>query len=109
MNSSFEMITTLQYHLKAAHTELDAFYSGEKYVRMEEQHLVQVRTLERKIAKLEAAVAKERSHSITIRDQWFEIFEQLQKECDRKIAKAEKRQHLWKKGQFVPKDSGMRL
>ena len=53
MNSSFEMITTLQYRLKAAHTE--------------------------------------------------------QKECDRKIAKAEKRQHLWKKGQFVPKDSGMRL
>ena len=25
--------------------------------------------------RLEAAVAKEHSHAITIRDQWFEIFE----------------------------------
>ncbi|WP_461882811.1 hypothetical protein [Roseburia intestinalis] len=46
---------------------------------MEKQHLTQVRALERRIAKLEAAVAKEHSHAITIRNQWFEIFEQLQK------------------------------
>ncbi|WP_461884383.1 hypothetical protein [Roseburia intestinalis] len=45
----------------------------------EKQHLTQVRALERRIAKLEAAVAKEHSHAITIRNQWFEIFEQLQK------------------------------
>ena len=35
MNSSFEYITTLQYRLKAATTELAAFKSGEKYIQME--------------------------------------------------------------------------
>lgn len=97
MNRSFERITTLQYRLKAAQAELAAFYSGEKYVRMEEQRLTQVRALERKVANLEAAVAKEHSHAITIRNQWFEMFEQLQKECDRKIAKAEKKAALMEK------------
>lgn len=49
-----------------------------------------MRALERRIAKLEAAVAKEHSHAITIWNQWFEIFEQLQKECDRMVAEAVK-------------------
>ena len=97
MSSSWEIITTLQYRLKAAHQELDAFYSGEKYVRMEKQRLAQVRVLECKVAKLEASVAKEHSHAITIRNQWFEIFEQLQKECDRKVAEAEKKAALMEK------------
>lgn len=97
MSSSWEIITTLQYRLKAAHQELDAFYSGEKYVRMEEQRLAQVRALECKVAKLEASVAKEHNHAITIRNQWFEIFEQLQKECDRKVAEAEKKAALMEK------------
>ena len=75
MGNSFETITVLQYRLKAAQEELAAFQSGEKYIRMEKQHLTQVRALERRIAKLEAAVAKEHSHAITLRNQWFEIFE----------------------------------
>lgn len=64
MGNSFETITVLQYRLKAAQEELAAFQSGEKYIRMEKQHLTQVRALERRIAKLEAAVAKEHSHAI---------------------------------------------
>lgn len=64
---------------------------------MEKQHLTQVRALERRIAKLEAAVAKEHSHAITIRNQWFEIFEQLQKECDRMVAEAVKKADMMEK------------
>lgn len=56
-----------------------------------------MRALERRIAKLEAAVAKEHSHAITIRNQWFEIFEQLQKECDRRVAQAEKKAAVMEK------------
>ena len=32
MNSSFEYTTTLEYRLKAAKAELEAFKSGEKYI-----------------------------------------------------------------------------
>ena len=97
MGNSFETITVLQYRLKEAQEELAAFQSGEKYIRMEKQHLTQVRALERRIAKLEAAVAKEHSHAITIRNQWFEIFEQLQKECDRMVAEALKKAAVMEK------------
>ena len=97
MGNSFEAITVLQYRLKAAQEELAAFQSGEKYIRMENQHLTQVRALERRIAKLEVAVAKEHSHAITIRNQWFEIFEQLQKECDRMVAEALKKAAVMEK------------
>ena len=97
MGNSFETITVLQYRLKAAQEELAAFQSGEKYIRMENQHLTQVRALERRIAKLEVAVAKEHSHAITIRNQWFEIFEQLQKECDRMVAEALKKAAVMEK------------
>lgn len=97
MGNSFETITVLQYRLKEAQEELAAFQSGEKYIRMEKQHLTQVRALERRIAKLEAAVAKEHSHAIMIRNQWFEIFEQLQKECDRMVAEAVKKADMMEK------------
>lgn len=88
-----------------AYEELAAFKSGEKYIRMEEQYLTQVRAMERRIAKLEAAVAKEHSHAITIRNQWFEIFEQLQKECDRMVAEAVKKPDIMEKRQPVQKNS----
>ena len=97
MGNSFETITVLQYRLKEAQEEIAAFQSGEKYIRMEKQHLTQVRALERRIAKLEAAVAKEHSHAITIWNQWFEIFEQLQKECDRMVAEAVKKADMMEK------------
>lgn len=58
MGNSFETITVLQYRLKAAQEELAAFQSGKKYIRMEKQHLTQVRALERRIAKEESVEAK---------------------------------------------------
>ena len=97
MNSSFEYITALEYRLRAAKAELDAFKSGEQYIRMEELRLKEIRSLEHKIDVLEKELAKAHSHAITIRNQWFEVFEQLQKECDRKVAKAQKEARLMEK------------
>ena len=106
MGNSFETITVLQYRLKEAQEELAAFQSGEKYIRMEKQHLTQVRALERRIAKLEAAVAKEHSHAITIWNQWFEIFEQLQKRMRPYGCRSSKKGgYDGKKGPSVQKDS----
>lgn len=104
MGNSFETITVLQYRLKAAQEELAAFQSGEKYIRMEKQHLTQVRALERRIAKLEAAVAKEHSHAITIRNQWFEILNS----CKRMRPygrRSSKKADMMEKGPSVQKNS----
>lgn len=86
MNSSFEYITTLEYRLKAATTEVEAFKSGDKYIKMQEEHLKEIRYLERIIKKLEEEISIGHRETVTVRNQWFEIFEELQKEFERKLS-----------------------
>ena len=81
-----DMIKSLEEH----NAELKAFKSGDKYVRMEKTHIKEVSALEQQIAVLKKELADSRSHVVTIRNQWFEIFEQVRKECDRKLAEAQK-------------------
>ena len=91
MNSSFEYITSLQYRLRAADTELQAFRSGQKYLDMEEQHQKTVRALERRIKELEKELAQSRRDIVSIREKWFEIFEELEKEFNRELSAARKK------------------
>ena len=79
MNSSFEYTSSLQYRLKAANTELQAFRSGKKYLDMEEQYHKTVRALERRIKELEQELAKSHRDIVSVREKWFEIFEELEK------------------------------
>lgn len=81
MNSSFEYITTLEYRLKAANTQIQAFKSGEKYIRMKAECQKTLRFLEQKIRELEEELSRAHSEIVSVRNQWFEIFEELQKEC----------------------------
>lgn len=90
MNSSFEHITTLEYRLKAAEAKIRAFKSGEKYIRMQEEYLKELHSLERKIRKLEDELSRAHSETVSVRNQWFEIFEELQKECARKLSALQK-------------------
>ena len=91
MNSSFEYITSLEYRLKAAKTEIQAFESGEKYIRMQKEYQKEIRCLERIIRKLKEELSEAHSAIVTIRNQWFEAFEEQQKEFDRKMAASKKR------------------
>lgn len=86
MNRSFEYITTLEYRLKAANAQILAFKSGEEYIRMQEEYLKELRFLEQKIRKLEDELSRAHSETVSVRNQWFEIFEDLQKECARKLS-----------------------
>lgn len=91
MNCSFEYTTTLEYRLKAANAQIEAFKSGEKYVRMQEEYLKELRSLERKIRKLEAELSRSHRETAAVRNQWFEIFEELQKECEQKLKAVRKK------------------
>ena len=98
MNHSFEYTTTLEYRLKAANAEILAFKSGEKYVQLQAANQKVVRTLERQIRVLEEGICRSHREAITVRNQWFEIFEELQAESDRKQAEFEKeKKHLKEK------------
>ena len=85
MNASFEYTTTLEYRLKAANAQICAFKSGEIYVRMQEEYLKELRSLEREILKLKDELSRAHSETVSVRSQWFEIFEELQKECEQKL------------------------
>ena len=91
MNSPFEYITSLQYRLKAASTELKAFRSGKKYQDMEEQYQKTVRSLERRIKELEKELAQSHRDMTAMREKWFEIFDELEKEFNRKLEAANKK------------------
>lgn len=86
MNTSFEFITTLEYRLKAALAEVMAFKSGEKYIKMQDEYLKELRHLERIIKRLEEEISIAHKETTTVRNQWFEIFEDLQKEFERKLS-----------------------
>lgn len=84
MMDSFDYVT-LQYRLKALRAEVQAFKSGEKYEQMKTLHQKDVHAYERKVQKLQAELSRAHSDAIDIRDQWFQIFEDMQKEFDRKL------------------------
>lgn len=90
MNSSYEQITALQYRLKAAERQLHALKSGAKYAAMENEKKQLMRYYEQLIKKLKRE--KEELHRliIRIRNNWFEVFEDMQKEFDAEKAKLQK-------------------
>ena len=90
MNTSFEYITTLEYRLKAATAEVSAFKSGDKYIKMQEEYLKELRHLERIIKRLEEDISIAHRETTIVRNQWFEIFEELQKEFERKLSISKK-------------------
>ncbi len=91
VNTSFEYITLLQYRLKAAGTELEAFKSGRKYQDMENRHQKIVRALECRIKELERELAQTRRDMAAARENWFEVFEELEREFNRKLSAANKK------------------
>lgn len=90
MHTSFEYITSLEYRLKAAIAEVMAFKSGDKYIKMQEEYLKELRHLERIRKRLEEELSIAHRETIAIRNKWFEIFEELQKEYESKLSISKK-------------------
>ncbi len=64
---------------------------------MQEEYLKELRSLERKIRKLEARFSRARSETFSVHNQWFEIFEELQKESEQKLSAIQKEVEKMKK------------
>lgn len=64
--------------------------SGEKYRQIKLLHQIDIHAYERKVQKLQAELSCARSKAIDIRNHWFQIFEDLQKEYDRKLEELQK-------------------
>ncbi|BCK01502.1 hypothetical protein bsdcttw_45420 [Anaerocolumna chitinilytica] len=67
-----------------------ALKSGDKYIKMQEEYLKELRNLERIIKRLEEELSIVHRETITVRNQWFEIFEKIQKEFEHKLSISKK-------------------
>ncbi len=86
MNRSFEHISALEYRLKAADNIIKSFKSGERYTKMRTKHRNELRAQDKKIKSLSMELAQARCDIITVRNQWFEVFEDFEKESEKEKA-----------------------
>lgn len=85
MRISFELVTALQYELRAAQRQLASFQSGQTFVTMKKEHEQERRRLERKIKSLQEELHRLRLEQLNARQQWFESTDDMQAEYERQI------------------------
>ena len=85
MRISFELVTALQYELKAAQQQLASFKSGQKFVTMKKEHEEERRRLERQIRSMQEELHKLRLEQLYARQQWFESTDDMQAGYERQI------------------------
>ena len=90
MRNSFEYVTTLEYRLKAVSNEVAAFKSGEKYIQLEKYCWGIIRKLEAKIKKLEQELAKAHAETVTVRNYWFDVVNDMDHENQKEMNKVRK-------------------
>ena len=100
MKCSYEIMTSLQYKVKSLTAALNSFQSGEKYVKMQKEHQTEVAYLMQRNKELSKELEQLHRALIASREQWFQVFDDLQKESARNQKQAEKKIEYWKKRAF---------
>lgn len=85
MNISFERVTILEYRLKAVEAQLKAFRSGEKYVQMEREFQKALRKKDQRIREQDLELSRSHRETISVRNQWFAVFEDMEMEHAREL------------------------
>jgi len=79
-NSSFEYVSNLQYKVKHLTAQVKAFESGEKYVAMQAAHKRLLAAKDQAIKKLKLELADANSRVTTVRNDWMQVNEDLERE-----------------------------
>ena len=80
MDYRFEYITNLQYKVKSLTHRVKEFETGEKYDSMKTDYKNLLAGKDREIEKLKRDLANANARNVTIRNNWLEIFDDLEKE-----------------------------
>lgn len=78
-------MTALQYMIQDLTRKIKAFESDEKYIKMKAQHIKEIRALESEIKKLKRDLSKAHIEIVSVRKNWSEIFDDLEKEHKQEI------------------------
>ena len=91
MNANFEFTTNLQYRVRSLGARVQAFESGEKYTAMRADFDARISAKDREIRRLKSELADANSKLVTMRHNWLQVFEDLEKECTKKLAEKDRK------------------
>ena len=88
MPDTYDYITLL-CRLKAAQTRIKELESGERYNHLQELHQKEYMAYERKLRRLTQDLAAAHRETIRVRNYWFQVLEDMQRELEQAKRKAE--------------------
>jgi len=91
MNINFEFMTNLQYKVKCLGARVQAFESGEKYTTMKSEFRAQLSAKDREIHKLKSELADAHSRLVTMRHNWSQVLDDLEKEHAEELVKKDRK------------------
>ena len=80
MKISFEYATQLQYENKAFRDRIRLLESGEAYIRLRKEYEDLLAEKDREIRKLKAELEDARRQAARNRENWFQVYEDMEKE-----------------------------
>lgn len=80
MRMDFELVSTLQYCNRSLSKQVEAFKSGEQYIRMEAENKRLVRFHNQEMKRMEYELSKAHSETVTVRRYWSEVMDDLDRE-----------------------------
>ena len=80
-------IITYQCQIKALEAKVASFESEERYTKIQEVHQQDIKDYEKKIAKLESQLFEAHTETVNVRNLWFEVFEDLEKDFNKQLNK----------------------
>ena len=81
---------SLLFQIKLLKDRVEAFESGEKYIRMEKLHQIAREGDFRTIQRLKKELAEERADRIRIRENWYATCLDIEKDCNEKLRQKDK-------------------
>ena len=88
MPDTYDYITLL-CRLKVAQTRIKELESGERYIHLQELHQKEYMAYERKLRRLTQDLAAAHRETIRVRNYWFQVLEDMQRELEQAKRKAE--------------------
>lgn len=87
MRINFEYVTSLQYEVKALQAKLDRYESGEAFRRQKEYYEKRLREKDRMIASLKKELSEARRETVTVRNNWLQVFDDMEKEQKKALSR----------------------
>jgi hypothetical protein len=90
-NAQFEIMTNLQYVNRDQKRRLREFETGAKYVSVKAEHQKQLAEKDKEIKGLKLSLAEANSATVTARNYWLQVIEDMEKEHTKELRANDKR------------------